>query len=1140
MSKIARAEFDVARVQQTTQNDARRIRQRVESAQQELTAGVRWPFELIQNAHDAGPRDGDDRVEINFTLGEDRLVVSHTGKPFAVQDLAALLSGGSSKEFDSEETTGRFGTGFLVTHALSTHVGVDGVLTTQESSEAFHIELERDGDEDSIVKNIELANQSLEDAKSVSGDWIASNPTASFVYHDADGEAAQRGLGRLEQALPYLYATCNKLGRVIIERFADRSVFEPVAQSLETKGDFVINGTHLNISSSDGERNVVALRVGRKGGQSALLAILENLGSGDYKVLLPSNTFAKVFVTFPIVETDFLPFNVILDGKFAPRQERDRVAVHSADRALIDEALSALPTLVKYAVESGWRDAHELASFAIPDRPLSGGNEGGEMAWWEDTVLRVAKETAAMSIVQTESGLLPALHNQNGLAVSFLVPAIDANAAACVDYDAFHEIANAVTDLNLPSKEVAQSWGEIARQWADIGVPVERLGLKELTDWIKNKADSIDDLPVHGDHLQWLARLFLLASDMNDQNVQDMVNGLLPDQYGTFHSTKNDWLYGDAGISTEIKDIAATIGDDLREQLLHNEIAKALAAPGYEEANNLIRGLLDKMDGNSYTESKAIDTVIESLAKELPDESPFDDDTGLLILRASARLVSFLAENDDVQRIRRCPLLTAGDNVTYLSGNQQILAPKQHWPESAQPYAGLYTERRLLSDRYCDDNVLARALDELIAVPLVIAAPLFEGRRAEIEDVNLLREMSYSEQDIAGVTVRDASFGQIAFLATDLVNRCAQDIDLAKLLLDFVLNVAACEDQSWRKVENVTGTRSGERVNLSLYGATWPFELKVRSWIPVRTTDEQGVERITPMPANESHLRDQGLLDTSWLNGNRAAVDLLNQVFGFRRLTLMLDNLDDEIESDLVELLQDPELVKAAASNPDAVKFASELESADVSLDSVRDLVQDLKDDAGLVEHLANRREQMRRVHANQNLGFSVEDLVRENLEQSGFSVSRTGVGSDFVIAAEVGDLANLRLTKGDQSWLVEVKATREQRVVRMTDTQARTAVSQRDRFLLCVVPVDQGSNSPDVDDVRANMRFVTGMGSRVASLCNDLGEFEELRDEITGEVASGVQLEIQPGPARVRVASSVWENDGFPVDELADRLASL
>ena len=148
MSKAAVNEFNNARIQQTTQNDARRIRTRVEAAlSNSPRAGARWPFELVQNAHDAGPRDTDERVRIDFFLRDGALVVSHTGKPFDSQELAALLSGGSSKEFDDEETTGRFGTGFLVTHGVSPLVTVEGVLTTREGNEHFRIELVRDGNE---------------------------------------------------------------------------------------------------------------------------------------------------------------------------------------------------------------------------------------------------------------------------------------------------------------------------------------------------------------------------------------------------------------------------------------------------------------------------------------------------------------------------------------------------------------------------------------------------------------------------------------------------------------------------------------------------------------------------------------------------------------------------------------------------------------------------------------------------------------------------------------------------------------------------------------------------------------------------------------------------------------------------------
>ncbi len=1129
MSILAREEFDEARVQQTTQNDARRIFQRVRAARENPTrASIRWPFELIQNAHDAGPRDGDDRVEIKFMLCKDRLVVSHTGKPFVAQELAALLSGGSSKEFDSEETTGRFGTGFLVTHAVSTRVDVEGVLTTQQGSEVFHIELDRDGDEESIIQNIEQANKALESAGPALESWASSNPTASFVYHHPDGDVVKRGLERLEQTLPYLYATCGKLGRVVIQQFGEEKVFEPESSDKSAEGDFLIGKTQVSISSADGSRFATAVRIGHEDGQSALLALLENYGTDDLQVFIPSEGFARVFVKFPVAGTDFLPLNVVIDGDFEISQERDGIAMNDADKVTIDEALSAFPTLIQYAVESGWRNAHKLASLAAPTRTFSGEVESGELQWWESIILRTATQTASKPLIQTEIGLLPAISEREEQFVSFPVPAVDANATESVDYHTFHAIVGTITELNLPSMEVAESWGEIASQWYQAGVPVERLGLNELTERIKRKADSVSELPIDGDSFSWLARLFLLAADMKDQNIRVMVNGLLPDQHGELHDTKTDWLYNDGGISPEVKDIASAIGNDIRAQLMHHAMAQALKSPGYENAKKLVHDLLDE---GEYTETKAIDLILDQLDGQLPDNSRFDDDTSRSALAASARLVIHLAENEDTQRLRRCPLLTASGQIVQLSGSQQILAPVQYWPESARPYVDLYAKRRILSDRYSDDGQLAKALEGLIGSGLVIDAPLFEGRRAELADVNLLREMSQDDQDTGGVTIREATFGQIAFLATDLVQRCGEDAELAKLLLDFVLNVAAREDQSWRQTYSYPGNRSGERIHVSLNKAIWPFELKVRSWIPVKAPDADGV---APMPANESNLRE--ILDPSWLNGNRDAVDLLHEVFGFRQLTLLLDSLDTEIEGDLVELLQYPELVKTAANNPDTVKFASDLEDTDITLDSVRDFVQDAVEDEGLIEHLANRREQRRRVHDNQNLGATVENLVRDNLKKAGFHVRRTGIGSDFEIAAEIGHLANLHITRERKSWLVEVKATRDQRV-RMTDTQAKTAVTEGDQFLLCVVPVDSDNVSTDLADIWPNMRFVAGLGVRLADLCNNLGDFEEIRSDITAETDTGVQLEIRPGPARVRVASSVWEDEGFTLDELAATL---
>ena len=640
--------------------------------------------------------------------------------------------------------------------------------------------------------------------------------------------------------------------------------------------------------------------------------------------------------------------------------------------------------------------------------------------------------------------------------------------------------------------------------------------------------NAADTIPVTTDPFEWLADLFLLGAEMNAAQVASIVNGLLPDQNCQFCDTKEVYLYEDKGVPEKLKDVADVVGIDMKSKLLHNHMAEKLAASGFESARDLVWSLLDKRDNNGgYNESAALKEIIDELEKSLPDDHEFSEDSDITPLQASAHLVQYLWESKDEQHLRKCPLLTSAGRIVRLAGSQQILAPISHWPDSAKPYAELYTERRVLSDRYCEYGTIKDALDSLIAAGLALVAPLYGAVRPQIDDSNLLNAMSKGPLGDGRITVRNESFGQIAFLSTDLVQRCGQDHELAKLLLEFVLTVAAREDGSWRTVKEVEGHRSGDVIPLSLHGATWPFELKVRSWVPVRIPEEDGFQ---PMPANEAALRNSNILDPSWLRGNRDAVDLLHQVFGFNQLSLMIDDLDsEEIKKDLVTLLHRSELLK----------FASGLDSAGIPLDSIRTVVQDLQDDEKLFDYLGERREQRRRVHENQSLGGHVENLVRINLESSGFSVCRTGRGSDYEISAEWDDVAKLEVILRSRTWLMEVKSTRDGRV-RMTDTQAKTAAAKGGGYLLCVVPVDTRSTLPELDDIRAAMRFVQNVGSRLQQLCADLGDFEERRNEITSDAFEGVQLEIAAGAVRVRVDRSVWEDDGFLLDELPECLANM
>ena len=93
------------------------------------------------------------------------------------------------------------------------------------------------------------------------------------------------------------------------------------------------------------------------------------------------------------------------------------------------------------------------------------------------------------------------------------------------------------------------------------------------------------------------------------------------------------------------------------------------------------------------------------------------------------------------------------------------------------------------------------------------------------------------------------------------------------------------------------------------------------------------------------------------------------------------------------------------------------------------------------------------------------------------------------------------------------------------------------DGFLLCVVPVQGEIADLDADTVRDSMLFVADIGSRLNEFCNDLNDLNELKEIITAEETEGIQLEVDSGNARIRVANSVWENDGFRLEELPFRL---
>lgn len=94
-------------------------------------SGERAFWELIQNARDLGGED----CQIKIELDSNGVSFSHKGEPFAFRSLLALVTQNSSKDKPKADVVGRYGTGFMTTHAFNEIVTVSGPFKVMQNKQ---------------------------------------------------------------------------------------------------------------------------------------------------------------------------------------------------------------------------------------------------------------------------------------------------------------------------------------------------------------------------------------------------------------------------------------------------------------------------------------------------------------------------------------------------------------------------------------------------------------------------------------------------------------------------------------------------------------------------------------------------------------------------------------------------------------------------------------------------------------------------------------------------------------------------------------------------------------------------------------------------------------------------------------------
>ncbi len=1016
---------------------ARRIHAKVRDARSDPDrAARRWPFELLQNAHDAGPRDGHDGISVTFELDEGVLRFQHDAAPFTMADIAALLTGGSSKDFDSRETTGRFGTGFLVTHALSERVQVSGVLELDGEHRDFKVILYRPNDEALILRNLKESESALGETRRLPD--LHDVPTATVEYVVDDVKTAEAGLSAVEDALPHLFGSCRRLRQITI-RAANRERcwrVTPVTPTKEADGLWL---DEIAVALVDGDTprvNWRVIRASKNEEATGRLVFALRQVEGGWAAYKPGPV-PSVFRQLPLLGGPALSMCVIIDGEFDVDEERTSVHVLGEQGRPLREALAALGGLALLGNREGWKHGYRVAQVAMPEGL---GEKYAQV--WREVLSAAATELSQLPLVSTlRKGMLPGVQNKDhDRRVDFI-----SRESSGPSHVELWELAASCTEADPPMRDESEGWSEIAKGWEALGVSIPWMSLQEIGQRAASDADALAELSVDGSPHDWLARYLDAVGKAwrASGTTKDHVAGLLPDQHGHLHDAAE--LRRDGGVCDRVKEICESVGLDIKANLLDNALLQSLSRQGLKNGDYAIR----ESTGDELSEDDAIRDLVRHLAEALPADQPVADKKRAAA-QATMLLLAHLWETKGVQAQKTAweiPILAADGTARRASAKRMMVPPVPAWPEAARPFAEAYPEGRVLAQDYAAPEHGA-LLEALGAWGIAHDGLLGTAQRDEVAD-RALRAIAADPDGLEGARLRGAELSQIALLEPELINFCKQNRERAQSLLGLVVCYVASEDSSWRSTTTLAvRTPEGEK-QMEITPALWLADLRSKPWIPVE--DEKDVTHHVPNP---ELLR--GLIDTSWLDGNPDGAELLVHHFDMDALDVRL--LAAAQDEGTRQRLRDglAKIVEVAGDNPEMI--------------------------ADLAVKAAQRNRDIERMR---NLGLAVQASVKIALQKLGLRVEgddRGYDGYDFLVSAvdvREDDPEDLSAYFEVGKYKVEVKATTTDEA-RLTPLQARTAEADAAAFVLCVVDLRAfNGDVHQVDwattDVSPYCRFIRG-----------------------------------------------------------------
>lgn len=427
---------------------AKRLMEKLEPIPSKIESlKFRWFWELIQNASDFNSE-----VDIELELQENTLIFRHNGQPFKIVDVENLITPDSDKDDEDidKDYIGRFGSGFISTHALSSVITVEGLVKDKYRDKVhykFKFDLDRTNYNskrlliDSIQESEDQFKKDYEESNYIPGsfDTIFSYDLTQGLSTINPKEIAKAGIDYAIKVLPLVFTFLPKLKsvKIIQNGIPDKHFYQ------KTRNDET-GWCHIGLNTNTVPKEDIKVKYAKEIDTIVAREVKNNLVT-EY-----SDEIAVLFLYLPLIGSERFPFPISVNsGTFKPETERNAISlsdVSTENKTNLLNGVKAFKKLLQNLADEKIGNLYHLVQLKSDRiKALPNGSD-----WFQKNIEKEIK------LVLDEVAFV----NCNGKPISYAklkLPFIPENKTESRDLE-FYDVVSALIIDEVPSRAEYLNW----------------------------------------------------------------------------------------------------------------------------------------------------------------------------------------------------------------------------------------------------------------------------------------------------------------------------------------------------------------------------------------------------------------------------------------------------------------------------------------------------------------------------------------------------------------------------------------------------------------------------------------------------------------------------------------------------------